>query len=92
MSEKILNSYIIVKCTLKRYNNLHPITKELLNLARIAHHEYDKYLEEKRKTKKQECQIRIKEKIRKGKEKRLKELKLNKTKLQAEEKKLMEQP
>lgn len=94
MSEKTLNSYIIVKYALKKYNNLPhtvPITKELLSLARIAHQKYDEYLEEKRKAKKQEHQTREKEKIRKEEEKkRLEELELNKTKLKTEEKNLTE--
>lgn len=94
MSEKTLNSYMIVKSALKKYNNLpHTvfITKELLNLARIAHKKYDEYLEEKRKTKEQEHQITEKEEARKKEEEsRLEELKLNKTKLQEEEKKLTE--
>ncbi|CAL1671948.1 unnamed protein product [Lasius platythorax] len=94
MSEKTLNSYMIVKYALKRYNNLPhtvPINKELLNLARIAHQKYDEYLKEKTKTKEQEHQTRVKEKIRKEEEKkRLEELELNKAKLEVEEKKLAE--
>ncbi|KYN01819.1 hypothetical protein ALC62_07392 [Cyphomyrmex costatus] len=53
MSEKTLNSYMIVKYALKMCNNLPhtvPIAKELLNLARTAHQKYDEYLKEKRKT------------------------------------------
>lgn len=94
MSEKTLNSYMVVKYALKKYNNLPhavPITKELLNLARISHQKYDEYLEKKRKTKEQDYQIRVKKEIRKEEEKkRLEELKLNKTKLEAEENKLAE--
>lgn len=85
---------MIVKSALKKYNNLlHTvfITKELLNLARIAHEKYDEYLQEKRKTKEQQHQIREKEEARKKEEEsRLEELKLNKTKLQEEEKQLTE--
>lgn len=64
---------MIVKYALKKYNKLPhtvPITKEFLNLARIAHQKYDEYLKEKRKAKKTRTSNKRK---RKNKERRRKE-------------------
>ncbi|KYN24381.1 hypothetical protein ALC57_04018 [Trachymyrmex cornetzi] len=80
MSEKTLNSYMIVKYALKMYNNL-PQKK------------YDEYLEEKRKKEKQEHETRVNEEIKKEEEKKRlerEELKSNKRNLKTEKKELTE--